>query len=52
MTCPKSLTPLAADAAFFKKAGSDFAVLDLGAEDLRMKLDAGEERLRTAPLVC
>lgn len=45
MTCPNCGGLLVAGEAFFKKSAGDFLVFGLGAEDLRMKTDAGEDFL-------
>jgi len=43
MKCPNCSAGLVPGEAFFKKSGADFVVFGLGAEDLRMKTETGEE---------
>lgn len=45
MNCPNCNGPLLTGEAFFKKPLTDLAVFGLGAEDLRMKSDEGEDFL-------
>jgi hypothetical protein len=45
MNCPNCNGPLIAGEIYFKKSASDFVAFGLGAEDLRMRTDAGDEIL-------
>ena len=45
MTCPNCSGSLVGGEAFFKKSGADLVMFGLGAEDLRMRSESGEEIL-------
>ena len=45
MICPNCAGPLIAGEAYFKKSGSDFVAFGLGAEDLRMRSEFGDDIL-------
>lgn len=45
MKCPNCHAALVPGEAYFRKSGADLATFGLGAEDLRMKSEAGEDIL-------
>ena len=45
MICPNCSNSLVPGEAYFRKAADDLATFGVGAEDLRMKIDGGEDFL-------
>lgn len=49
MICPNCQAALLPGEAYFRKSGADFVVFGLGAEDLRMRSEQGDEFLLLSP---